>query len=124
MKISKEDEIEMLVAGATVPFTDDYLTLEQKSVNAMCKIFEIVKIYNEGWVYMKNPKDYGYVPYVQRNNDGRLVVAYYAHGLSRLLWPVGLHFKTSDLAIKAAKDFWEIYCDFWMLEDRRQATGS
>lgn len=116
-KLSLEDEIEMIFASLQLPFAGDNLSPEQKSMNAMCKIFEIARIYNKGWIPdFNNTDQYKYVPYLYKDANGRWVVNNNSVSYNSY-WPVSLHYKSRELALKAINEFREIYNDYLMIQD-------
>ena len=88
----------------------------QKSVNAFEKIVLIAKSYNDGWISdMGDTEQAKYVPYKYKNSAGVWVCVYYGWCSNYVGYPSGVHFKSSELAMKAIKNFEKIYDDYFMI---------
>jgi hypothetical protein len=103
--------------------TEDFLpfpfpiTPEEKSANALVRLFRIAAVYNQGWVpNWSDPKEYKYFPYKYKNSGGSWSVDCNAVSDGRHS-PSGVHFKTEELAMDAINKFPEIYNDYLMIQD-------
>ena len=88
-------------------------TKEQKSINALDKLFLIAKVYNEGWIpNWKNSSEYKWFPY--KYFSGGVFV------LCSIVWylclysPSGVHLKNKELCEDLIKKFRDILEDYWM----------
>ena len=87
----------------------------QRSVNAFEKIVLIAKSYNNSWVSnVRDPEQTKYIPYKGFNSEGKWF-SYFFRWEHTMAIPSAIHFKSSDLAMKAFKNFEKIYDDYFMI---------
>lgn len=88
-------------------------TAEEKSVNAMMKLFKIASVYNEGVVLdWNNSSIYKYFVYKYKNSSGGWVLDS-GGWTSDLYCPGGLYFKSDPLLQDALTKFPDIFNDFF-----------
>lgn len=114
-KINTFDDILALLSvnDFTLPYPCP-ITAEEKSLNALAKLFKIVKAYNEGWEpNFQNKNEYKYYTY-KYFSGGRWSVRY---GLwfSCCRFPCGLCFKNSTICQDAMVKFKDLYDDYFMI---------
>jgi len=89
-------------------------TKEEKSLNAVAKIYKITEVYNEGWYADFKNNDYKWYPY-KYFSGGRFLVAFYWYCSVTDGHAGGFYFKSENLAKDAYNKFKDVYEDYWMI---------
>lgn len=105
---------ELKITESSLNLIKNPKTKENKSRNALIKLFCIVKAYNRGWIPdWKNTNQYKYYNYFSLSGGSWLVGCSY--GYFSLHAPSGLYFESSQSASDAISKFREIYNDYFMI---------
>lgn len=88
---------------------------QEKSLNAINKLFEIALVYNEDSLFpnMDDTSQYKYFPYFRKENGSWLVDAVSGWDPGSLL-PGGFYYNTEEKALDSTEKFMDIYNDYLM----------